>query len=204
MPYKKRCPWCESSPLEIAYHDQEWGRPVFDDKQLFEALTLEGAQAGLSWSTILNKRENYRKAFDQFNAEKIACYSKQKVEALMQNPGIVRNRLKINSTINNAKCLLKLYDTQSSFSTFLWAFTDGQPIINRWKNPAQVPAETKTSKAISKALKKHGFKFIGPTICYAFMQAIGMVDDHLISCFCHTDNKANALASNKKHQKTSS
>ena len=182
----KRCKWAaDVEPLYTKYHDEEWGIPVFDDRELFEMLILEGAQAGLSWITILKKRENYRKAFDHFNAKKIARYSERKRASLLNDVGIVRNRLKINAAIVNAQCYLAVLEEYSSFSDYLWQFVDGEPIKNRWKRMQDVPATTRESDAMSKALKKWGFKFVGPTVCYAFMQAVGMVNDHTTDCFCH-------------------
>ena len=180
---KIRCSWCGDDPQYVAYHDDEWGRPVHDDQKLFEMICLEGAQAGLSWITILRKRENYWNAFDQFEAEKIACYDDTKVAELLQNSGIVRNKLKINATIKNAKGYLDIMEKDGSFSTFLWDFVDGKPIQNSWKTLGEVPTETEESRAMSKALKKRGFSFVGPTIVYAFMQAVGMVTDHVTTCF---------------------
>ncbi len=182
MNHPNRCPWAKSD-LSIAYHDAEWGRPVHDDQVLFEFLTLEGAQAGLSWETILKKRQAYRKAFDQFDPKKVAKYSAAKVAQLMANPGIVRNRLKIASTIGNAKAFLAVQKELGSFSTYLWAFVEGKPIVNRFESMKQVPARSHESDALSKDLKKRGFNFVGSTICYAMMQAVGMVNDHLTSCF---------------------
>jgi DNA-3-methyladenine glycosylase I len=180
----QRCGWVSDDPLYQQYHDEVWGRPEYDSQQLFAKLCLDGQQAGLSWITILKKQANYQQAFAQFNPEVIAEFSEQKVEALMQDSGIVRNRLKINSIIRNAKSFLK-YEAEhgkGAFSTFLWSFVGGQPIVNAWQRNDQVPAETEESQAMSKALKKLGFNFVGPTICYAFMQAVGMVNDHLVSC----------------------
>ncbi len=179
-----RCGWCGTTDqLYIDYHDQEWGVPIYDDKLLFAKLILDGAQAGLSWITILRKRENYWNAFDQFEAEKIARYDEAKVAELLQNPGIVRNKLKINATIKNAKGYLDIMEKEGPFSTFLWDFVDGKPIQNSWKTLSEVPTETEQSRAMSKALKKRGFSFVGPTIVYAFMQAVGMVNDHVTTCF---------------------
>ncbi|MBC8504400.1 MAG: DNA-3-methyladenine glycosylase I [Chloroflexi bacterium] len=171
----------------IKYHDEEWGMPVFDDRLLFAKLILDGAQAGLSWSTILNKRENYWSAFDDFDAEKIACYDEKKFTELMNNPGIVRNRLKINATIKNAKAYLNLQNELGAFSDYLWDFVSGTPIVNKWTSLDQIPAQAPESEAMSKALKKRGFSFVGPTICYAFMQAVGMVNDHLVDCFRYNE-----------------
>jgi DNA-3-methyladenine glycosylase I len=178
----KRCPWCGTDPLYTAYHDNEWGVPVYDNQALFELLILEGAQAGLSWITVLRKRENYRTAFANFEVEKIARFTPAKLDKLMLNEGIIRNRLKIESVVKNAKAYLAMQDAGEDFSTFLWSFVGGQPKHNRHKTMATVPASTAESDAMSKALKKRGFNFVGSTICYAFMQAAGMVDDHLASC----------------------
>lgn len=183
--HKKRCAWVNDDPLYIEYHDKEWGKPVFDDLKLFEFIILEGMQAGLSWITILKKRENYRKAFDNFNPSKIAKYSPEKIEKLLQNPGIIRNRLKVNAIVQNAQAYLNLLETQKSFSDFLWQFVDGQPIKNNWRTHEEIPVTCEQAKAMTKALKKRGFKFVGDTICYAFMQAVGMVDDHTQDCFCY-------------------
>ncbi|MCA9934228.1 MAG: DNA-3-methyladenine glycosylase I [Ardenticatenaceae bacterium] len=178
-----RCEWCGEDPLYVQYHDEEWGVPVYDDRQLFAKLILDGAQAGLSWITILRKQENYWQAFDQFDAEKIARYDETKIAELLQNPGIVRNRLKVQAAVKNARGYLDILEKEGSFSDFLWGFVDGRPIQNQWHSLQQVPAETAVSQAMSKALKKRGFNFVGPTICYAFMQAVGMVNDHVTSCF---------------------
>ena len=180
---RMRCPWCGTDPLYVAYHDAEWGVPVRDDARLFEMLLLEGAQAGLSWITILRKRENYRRAFAQFDPEKIARFDAKKRARLMLDEGIVRNRLKIESATGNARAFLRMRE-QGSFSDWLWAFVDGEPIVNRPRTMAQVPARTELSDAISKDLKKRGFRFVGSTIVYAFLQATGIVDDHLAGCFC--------------------
>ena len=180
---KTRCAWCEGSELQTAYHDREWGVPVHDDRVLFEFLILEGAQAGLSWDTILKKRENYRRAFAGFDARKIACYGTKEVRALMGNPGIVRNRLKIAAAISNAKAFLAVQREFSSFDRFVWQFVEGRPLQNRRRSMKGIPASTPESDAMSKDLKKRGFRFVGSTICYAFMQATGLVNDHLVSCF---------------------
>ena len=177
----QRCPWATTEP-NITYHDEEWGVPVHEDGKLFEFLILEGAQAGLSWTTILKKRENYREAFDGFRAEKIARYDARDVERLLANPGIVRNRLKIAATIANAKMFGLVREEFGSFDAYLWSFVGGQPIQNRWREMADVPARTAESDALSRDLLKRGFKFVGSTICYALMQATGMVNDHLVSC----------------------
>ncbi|HSY43356.1 MAG TPA: DNA-3-methyladenine glycosylase I [Candidatus Acidoferrum sp.] len=183
---KPRCPW-PTDELYIRYHDEEWGVPVHDDRLLFEFLILEGAQAGLSWRTVLNKRENYRKAFDNFDAEKIARYNAAKVARLLRDEGIIRNRLKIQSAILNAKAFLKVREEFGSFDAYLWRFVDGRPIINHPRSMGDVPAKTKISDAMSKDLLKRGFKFVGSTICYANMQAVGMVNDHWVTCFRHKE-----------------
>jgi len=177
----ERCHWA-TSPLMIEYHDKEWGVPVHDDRVLFEFLILEGAQAGLSWETILNKRENYRRALDRFDAKKIARYDGKKVRSLMANAGIVRNKLKIASTISNARAFLDAQKEFGSFDRYIWQFVGGKPKVNRWKSSQRLPARTPESDAMSKDLKKRGFRFVGSTICYAFMQATGMVDDHSADC----------------------
>jgi DNA-3-methyladenine glycosylase I len=177
-----RCPW-PANDLSILYHDREWGVPSHDDRRIFEFLILEGAQAGLSWDTILKKRENYRAAFDQFDAEKMARYDHRKIRSLLKDPGIIRNRLKIASAIQNAKAFLKVQDEFGSFDRYIWQFVDGRPRVNRERSSKQVPASTPQSDAMSKDLKKRGFNFVGSTICYAFMQAVGMVNDHLVDCF---------------------
>jgi DNA-3-methyladenine glycosylase I len=181
-----RCAWA-SSELMIRYHDEEWGVPAHDDGTLFEFLILEGAQAGLSWETILKKRENYRAAFDGFDATKVARYDRRKVAQLMKNPGIVRNRLKIASTVMNAQALLQVRKEFGSFDRYIWQFVDGGPRVNAWKARDRVPGRTAESDAMSKALKKRGFSFVGSTICYAFMQAVGMVNDHMVQCFRHDE-----------------
>lgn len=181
----KRCSWAGNDELYCRYHDEEWGIPVHDDQKLFEMLILEGAQAGLSWITILRKRENYRKAFDGFNIDKILKYDDAKLDALMQDAGIVRNRLKIRSVVVNAEAFRAVQEEYGSFDAFLWAYVDGTPIINSWKDETEVPAKTDLSDQISKDLKKRGFKFVGSTIIYAYMQAIGMVNDHVIGCSFH-------------------
>ena len=179
---QSRCAWVTDDPLSIDYHDNEWGRPLHDNQKLFEFLILEGAQAGLSWITILKRREGYRQAFDAFSPELIANYTEKKITALMNDAGIIRNRLKIQSAINNAKAYLKLQESEPSFSEYLWSFVDGKPIINHWKTLEDIPASTQLSEQLSKDLKKHGFSFVGPTICYTFMQATGMVNDHTTQC----------------------
>jgi DNA-3-methyladenine glycosylase I len=183
---KNRCPWCLGSDAYVAYHDQEWGTPVHDERMLFELLILEGAQAGLSWSTILNKRDNYRKAFDNFDARRIARYTDKKVASLLADAGIVRNRLKIAAAIQNAKAFLAVQQEFGSFDRYIWRHTGGKPKQNRRRSMKSVPARTPESDAMSEALQKRGFKFVGSTICYAYMQATGMVNDHLIECFRHS------------------
>lgn len=180
---KNRCSWAGEEPLYCKYHDEEWGVPLHDDQMLFEFLILEGAQAGLSWITILKKRENYRKAFDNFDPNIIVNYSEEKVAELLQNEGIIRNKLKVRAAIKNAKAFLEVQKEYSSFDKYIWSFTNGKTIVNKWKNLSEVPASTPESEAMSKALKKRGFTFVGPTICYAFMQATGMVNDHTTDCF---------------------
>lgn len=182
----KRCEWCKDDPLYMKYHDEEWGREVKDDDKMFEFLVLEGAQAGLSWITILRKRENYRKAFAKFNAKKVSRMTQDDVEKLMQNSGIIRNRLKIESTISNARLFLEIQKEFGSFCDYLKTFLpNGKPIINKWKTLKQIPVSTPLSDAISKDMKKRGFKFFGTTICYSHLQAVGYVNDHLIDCFCY-------------------
>jgi DNA-3-methyladenine glycosylase I len=182
----KRCDWARGDEM-IAYHDAEWGAPVHDDRALFEFLILEGAQAGLSWSTILRKRENYRKAFDSFEPRKVARYDERKMAALLENEGIVRNRLKISSAVDNARAFLAVQKEFGSFDRYIWSFTGGGPLQNHWKTGAEVPVRTPESDAMSKDLGKRGFRFVGSTICYAFMQATGIVNDHLTACFRHKD-----------------
>ena len=181
-----RCEWARDENM-IAYHDQEWGVPLHDDRALFEFLILEGAQAGLSWSTILRKRPNYRKAFDGFDARKISRYDDRKVAALLEDAGIVRNRLKVGSAVDNARAFLTVQREFGSFDSYIWAFVGGRPAQNRWKNPQDVPAKTAESDEMSKDLRRRGFRFVGSTICYAFMQATGMVNDHLTGCFRHKE-----------------
>lgn len=182
-----RCPWCGDDPLYTAYHDNEWGVPCHDERTLFEFLLLEGAQAGLSWITILKKRENYRRAFDGFDVNKIARYGEQDVARLLGDAGIVRNRLKIAASITNAQATLRIYERGGTLDQLLWQFVDGQQRINRWRTMAEVPAITPEAEALSKELKRCGFRFIGPTVMYAHMQATGMVNDHLISCHRHAE-----------------
>ena len=184
---KKRCPWAGADPLYVAYHDREWGVPLHDDGRLFEMLILEGAQAGLSWITVLRKREAFRKAFDTFDPEKVARYGPGRIEELLSNPGIIRNRLKIHSAVQNARAFLQVREEFGSFDRYLWPFVGGHPLQNRWTRGQEVPARTPESDALSRDLKKRGFKFVGSTICYAFMQAVGMVNDHLIDCFRHAE-----------------
>jgi len=179
----KRCDWANRSELEQSYHDNEWGMEIHDDRTLFEFLVLEGAQAGLSWSTILRKREGYRKAFDNFDPGKISRYSENAVSRLLTNSEIIRNRLKINATITNARAFLQVQKEFGSFNNYIWQFVHGRPIQNSWKKMTDIPSSTPESDAMSKDLKNRGFKFIGPTICYAFMQAVGMVNDHVADCF---------------------
>jgi len=178
-----RCEWANASPLEQAYHDEEWGVPVHDDRLLFEFLILEGAQAGLSWATILKKREGYRQAFDNFDANKMAHYSDDKIAELLSNPAIVRNQLKIKSAVNNAKAFLKIQAEFGQFDTYIWRFVDGETQQNAWQDLLEIPTRTPKSDKMSKELKKRGFNFVGTTICYAFMQAVGMVNDHTVDCF---------------------
>lgn len=182
----KRCSWARND-LAIQYHDTEWGVPLHDDGKLFEFIVLEGAQAGLSWDTVLKKREAYRRAFAGFDAEKVARFGEKQVERLLNDPGIIRNRLKIAAAISNARAFLKVAEEFGSFAHYIWRFVDGRPIINRWKSPAEVPAKTSLSDAISKDLKSRGFSFVGSTIVYAHMQATGMVNDHLVTCFRHKE-----------------
>ena len=178
-----RCQWATSDPLYVAYHDEEWGAPLHDERRLFEMLVLEGAQAGLSWITILRKREGYRAAFDNFDAATVAGYDERKVAELLANPGIVRNRQKIEAAIQNAQAVLAVQDAFGSFDAYIWRFVDGRPKINAWNALAEIPAKTPESEAMSKDLLKRGFRFVGPTICYAFMQATGIVNDHVTECF---------------------
>ena len=184
---KKRCPWAGTDPLYVAYHDHEWGVPLHDDRKLFEMLTLEGAQAGLSWITILRKREAYREAFDRFDPAKVAEYGRDRIQELLRNPGIVRNRLKIHAAVQNASAYLRIAEAFGSFDRYLWQFVGGKPLQNRWTRGEEIPAHTPESDALSKDLKKRGFKFVGSTICYAFMQAVGMVNDHLTDCYRHAE-----------------
>ncbi|HPA21409.1 MAG TPA: DNA-3-methyladenine glycosylase I [Verrucomicrobiae bacterium] len=184
---KRRCEWCGSDPLYVAYHDDEWGVPVHDDRRLFEFLILEGAQAGLSWLTILKKRENYRTAFDSFDVQRIAKYGRHDFLRLLQDPGIVRNRLKIGAAITNARGVLAIREEYGTLDAFLWRYVDGTPVQNARKRMVEIPAKTKVSDQMSKDLRKRGFNFVGSTICYAFMQAVGMVNDHVRDCFRHKE-----------------
>ena len=184
---KNTCGWPGDDELMIAYHDTEWGTPEHDDRKLFELLLLDNAQAGLSWRTILHKRENYRKAFDNFDPAKIARYKQRKIASLLNNPGIVRNRLKVAAAVTNAQCVLDIQAEFGSFDAYLWQFVNGKPIRNKWKTLKDIPATSGESDAMSKAMKKRGFKFVGSTICYAFMQSAGLVNDHLATCFRYTE-----------------
>jgi DNA-3-methyladenine glycosylase I len=180
----ERCDWAPASDAHyLAYHDEEWGVPSHDDRHLFEMLVLEGAQAGLSWSTILHKREGYRKAFAGFDATKVARFTPARIERLLLDPGIVRNRLKVESAVANARAVLSVREELGSLDTYLWSFVDGKPIVGRWRSISEIPAETAESNSMSKDLKRRGFRFVGPTICYAFMQACGLANDHVVSCF---------------------
>ena len=187
-----RCPWVEDDPLSRAYHDEEWGVPVRDDHTLFEFLVLEGAQAGLSWQTILQKRDAYREAFDDFDPETVARYGEERIQELLTNPGIVRNEMKIRSAVTNAAVVLDLQAEFGSFATYLWQFVDGAPIQNDWASLEEIPAKTERSQSLAADLKKRGASFVGPTICYAFMQAVGMVNDHVSDCFRNAEIKAAA------------
>ena len=184
---KTRCLWCGDDPLYVRYHDSEWGVPLHDDGRLFEFLVLEGAQAGLSWITILRKRENYRRAFDDFDPRRIVGYGEKKIEGLLSNTGIIRNRLKIASAVRNARAFMQIQQEFGSFDAYLWRFVDGRPKQNRWKTLKEIPAETSESRALSKDLIRRGCSFAGPTICYAFMQAVGMVNDHVVTCYRHRE-----------------
>ncbi|MEM7007531.1 MAG: DNA-3-methyladenine glycosylase I [Thermodesulfobacteriota bacterium] len=187
---KKRCEWCGTEPIYVDYHDKEWGVPVHDDRLHFEMIILDGAQAGLSWITILKRRDSYREAFDNFDVEKVSKYSEKKIEKLLTNPGIIRNRLKVNSTVQNANAFLKIQDEFGSFDSYIWQFVGNNTIENKWKKMSEVPAKTAESDAMSKDLKKRGFSFVGSTICYAYMQAAGMVNDHTVSCYRYEELKA--------------
>lgn len=184
---RTRCPWANSDPLYIAYHDREWGVPEHDDQKLFEKLILEGFQAGLSWLTVLRKRENFRRAFDGFHPQKMAAYDDARIQRLLADPGIIRNRLKIRAAVQNARAFLAVQEASGSFDVFIWQFVDGRPIKNAWKRVEEIPAESPESRAMSKALKQRGFRFVGPTICYAYMQSMGLVNDHLVDCFRYDD-----------------
>jgi DNA-3-methyladenine glycosylase I len=186
---KTRCPWAGTDPLYIAYHDKEWGVPSYDDRKLFEFLVLEGAQAGLSWITILKKRDNYRKRFDRFDPKKVSRYDTKKIQTLLEDHGIIRNRLKINAAVTNAAAFLAVQKEFGCFSTYIWQFVDGKPVKNNWKAVDEIPPKTRLSEKMSRDLTKRGFKFVGPTICYAFMQAVGMVNDHTVDCFRHNEIK---------------
>ena len=189
---QKRCAWVTEDPIYIDYHDNEWGIPIYDSHRLFEFLILEGAQAGLSWITVLKKRENYRNCFDNFDPKKIARYDEKEINKLLNNAGIIRNRLKIESTIINASAYLKLQREGNNFSDYIWSFVDGKQIKNRWKSFRSVPSKTSISDTMSKDLKKCGFKFVGSTICYAFMQAVGLVNDHTVDCMCYQNRNSHA------------
>jgi DNA-3-methyladenine glycosylase I len=184
-----RCAW-GTEPPERDYHDLEWGVPVHDDRLLFEFLILEGAQAGLSWRTVLGKRENYRKAFAGFEPKKVARFDRARIQRLLENPGLIRNRRKIEAAVENARAFLKIQKEFGSFDAYVWAFVGGKPKLNRWRRPREIPAQTAESRALSEDLKRRGFKFVGPTICYAFMQAVGMVNDHIVSCFRYKQLKS--------------
>jgi DNA-3-methyladenine glycosylase I len=183
----QRCQWSTSDPLYIRYHDEEWGVPVHDDRLIFEFLILEGAQAGLSWLTILKRREQYREAFENFDPQKVAGYDENRIAQLLANPGIIRNRLKIKSAVANAKAFLAVQGEFGSFDRYIWSFVGGKPVINAWESMADIPAQTEESRAMSKDLVRRGFKFVGPTICYAHMQATGMVNDHVVECFRYAE-----------------
>lgn len=199
----KRCLWPKND-LAIKYHDEEWGVPLHDDRRLFEFIVLDAAQAGLSWDTVLKKRENYRKAFDGFDPGRIALYGEAKLEALLNDPGIIRNRLKVQSAVHNAKAFLKVQEEFGTFDAYIWRFVDGKTIVNEWREQRELPASTPQSDAMSKDLKSRGFKFVGTTICYAFMQAAGLVDDHLLHCFRRTATPTSPkIAPKKSKSKTS-
>ncbi|HDH16772.1 MAG TPA: DNA-3-methyladenine glycosylase I [Gammaproteobacteria bacterium] len=183
---RTRCEWCTGSEIYRAYHDDEWGVPLYEDRKLFEFLILEGAQAGLSWITVLKKRVHYRKVFDQFDPVRVAKYSDKKIEKLLLDPGIIRNRLKVSSAVSNARIFLEVQAEFGSFDSYIWQFTDGKAIHNRWQSMSEIPANSAESDAMSKDLKKRGFRFVGTTICYAFMQATGMINDHTIDCYRHS------------------
>ena len=187
MKPKTRCPWCLSDPLYVRYHDREWGVPVHDDRKWFEFLTLEGAQAGLNWLLVLKKRENYRKAYDGFDFSKVARYNEKKIADLLADPGLIRNRAKIRASVENARAFLRVREEFESFDAYMWRFTGGKPLRNRWKNDDEIPARTPLSDAVSADLRQRGFKFVGSTIIYAHMQATGMINDHLVGCFRHKE-----------------
>jgi len=189
---RPRCGWALHSAVYLQYHDEEWGAPLHDDRRLFEMLVLEGAQAGLSWITVLNKRERYREVFDFFDAEKIAAYDDAKIASLLQDPGIIRNRLKVQAAVTNARAYLRVRDEYGSFNRYIWQFVDGKPIVNHWQTLRELPAQTALSDAMSKDLKQRGFKFVGSTICYAYMQAVGMVNDHTVDCWRWPELAGNA------------
>ncbi|HWR90229.1 MAG TPA: DNA-3-methyladenine glycosylase I [Dissulfurispiraceae bacterium] len=196
----KRCEWANRTGIEQSYHDKEWGVPIQDDRSLFEFLVLEGAQAGLSWSTILRKREAYRKAFDNFDAQRISRYSEHDVSRLLADAGIIRNRLKINAAIANARAFLRVQEQFGSFDRYIWQFVNGRPFQNSWERMTDIPSSTPESEAMSRDLKKRGFKFVGPTICYAFMQAVGMVNDHIVGCFRYAELKNMDKHDNKEEK----
>jgi len=199
---RRSCPWAEINSLQRAYHDQEWGVPVHDDRVLFEFLVLEGAQAGLSWDTILKKRENYRRAFAQFDPARVARFGRREINALLANKGIVRNRLKISSAISNAARFVEVQRLFSSFDCYIWQFVGNGPRQNRWRRASEVPAVTPEAQAMSRDLRRRGFRFVGPTICYAFMQATGMVNDHLTTCFRHAEVRSGPRRSPTRRKKT--
>ncbi len=191
---KNRCQWCSDDPLYVAYHDKEWGVPIHDDRTLFEMLILEGAQAGLSWLTILKKRQNYQRAFDAFNPEIVAGYSDADLDRLLGDAGVVRNRLKLQSAVKNARGVLEIIEEYGTLDAFLWRYVDGVPLQNSWKSMEELPAQTEISNMMSRDLKKRGFNFVGPTICYAFMQSVGMVNDHTVDCFRYVQVRNAGLA----------
>jgi len=184
---RRRCPWCGDDPLYVAYHDEEWGVPVRDDRRLFEKLILEGAQAGLSWITVLRRREGYRRVFAGFDRDTLAAWGDAEIESALADPGIIRNRLKVGSAVANARAWREHFPNDGELATFLWSFVDGEPVVNRPRAMSELPAETQVSRAMSKELKRRGFRFVGPTICYAFMQSMGLVNDHLVDCFRYTE-----------------
>jgi DNA-3-methyladenine glycosylase I len=198
----KRCEWANKNEFEMSYHDHEWGVPIHDDKSLFEFLVLEGAQAGLSWSTILRKREGYRKAFDNFDAKKISGYREAVISRLLANPEIIRNRLKVNAIVTNARAFLRVQKEFGSFDSYIWQFVDGSPIQNSWKKMTEIPSTSPESESMSADLKRRGFRFVGPTICYAFMQAVGMVNDHVVGCFRYAQLKSRSEQNGSVHRST--